>query len=108
MNANQRPFGVSSSGISARQGREEAHDYVAVVVALNPSWRIIRANRAPPQWIIQRRSGQREGLPIWRGESFHQDRESLIRRAGELASIITAPALIAMHELPVHIRDERP
>jgi hypothetical protein len=72
---------------------------------LNSSWRVIATIREPSQWVIQQKSGQRRGMPIWRGISFHQHRASLIRRANELAGIIDPEALETITRLPAHILD---
>lgn len=57
---------------------ESADDYDDVVTTMaNGKWRVVSCNNNI-QWILQRNSGKRNGLP-WVADSFCRTREALVR-----------------------------
>jgi hypothetical protein len=59
--------------------REEADNYRDVVAILNPELRVIRS-RCDLQWICQRQSSQRNGVPVWKSFAFCGTKEGLLLR----------------------------
>lgn len=80
---------------SARPAGEEADHYPRVVIRWDrpngSATRIIEC-RHQIQWIVQRRRGTRNGIPVWRSVSFCRTRNALQRllpgNADEIASLL--------------------
>ena len=84
---------------------EGSDAYPAVLATLTPKWRVIVC-REGTQWILQSRRGA--GAKDWRGDSYCQTREGLLRCIRERAGACDKAALAHLATLPVHIRDVRP
>jgi hypothetical protein len=69
--------------------REKDESYYRVIVRLSDKSRVIECSDGI-QWIIQYLSGR-----LWRGVSFHRDRDVLIERSGA-----TGDALAVLQALP--------
>ena len=71
--------------------REGDHNYQKIVLALDPSTRIIEC-RDGIQWIIQRRDSAPKGEPRWRGIAYCRTRSRLEYRLPEhLAALVNLP-----------------
>ena len=103
---NQSPASNTLAGASsaprrfpAPSTREESDDYQAVVAVLNSRWRVIEC-RDGIQWIVQRRRGHRDGLPVWRGESFCRTKSALLQCIREKCGDVD----LGVVALPDHFR----
>ena len=82
----------------------ESYDAWPVVARLNAGWRVI-ACRDGAQWILQRRgSPEKPRGDDWRGRSYCQTSEALIRCAREHAGEIEPTACAILAALPVRLR----
>jgi len=82
--------------------RETADDYAYIVAVLNEGWRIIEC-RDRIQWILQRRgSPERLRRDDWRGRSYCQTSEALLRctRLHAGAGAVDASASRVLASLP--------
>jgi hypothetical protein len=83
--------------------RETADNYPRVVAILNPGWRVIEC-RDGVQWILQRRgSPEMARGDDWRGRSYCQTKEALIRCTREYAGEIEPAACATLAALPERI-----
>jgi len=82
---------------------ETADNYSGFVAQLNPDWRVI-ACRDRVQWVLQRRgSPKMSRRDDWRGRSYCQTREALIRCTREQAGVIDPAAAAILAALPERI-----
>lgn len=79
--------------------REEADNYDRVVAVLDENWRIIEC-RGEIQWILQRRSGNRNGQPRWAPKKFHRNKRSLIRTVYSIVGVVDPTILAILFSLP--------
>jgi hypothetical protein len=75
---------------AAHARNESADDYPAVVALIDAKTRVISC-RANIQWIVQRKNGKG-----WRGVSFCQTKQALLRCVREWAPGDPHPALLAL------------
>jgi hypothetical protein len=90
--------------------RETADDYDHVVVVLDERWRVIDSAEPYPyrQWILQQRTGN---SPIngWKGRSFLQTREALLRTVREKVGRDTPETVLApLRHLPDRDMGQKP
>jgi len=82
---------------------ESSDTYHRVVANLNPGWRVVEC-RHGMQWILQRRgSPETSRGDDWRGRSYCQTAEALIRCAREHAGEIEPAACTILAALPARI-----
>jgi hypothetical protein len=94
----------STSGDAAAIG--ESYDAWPVVARLNAGWRVI-ACRDGVQWILQRRgSPEKPRRDDWRGRSYCQTSEALIRCAREHAGEIEPTACTILAALPARLESK--
>jgi len=84
--------------------RETADSYSAVLTPLAPRWRVILC-RDGKQYILQRQFGNRLHKAVWRGESYHSTRRSLIRDCAKRYLISDVMAQAAIDRLPSLARE---
>jgi hypothetical protein len=87
---------ISKQDVSAR---EEADNYRDVVAVLNPELRVIRSG-CNLQWIAQRQSGHRNGVPIWKALAFCGTKEGLLLRLPKNGHGCTSEAWTIIEALP--------
>ena len=81
----------------------ESYDAWPVVARLNAGWRVI-ACRDGVQWILQARHGaEKPAGASWRGRSYCQTSEALIRCAREHAGEIEPTAGAILAALPLRL-----
>ncbi|WP_027155327.1 hypothetical protein [Mesorhizobium sp. WSM2561] len=78
---------------------EKAYDYQAVITVLNRDWRVIQCKDGI-QWILQRRKGQFEGKPAWKGRSYCRSKGGLVRSIRDHAGEIGEASLKTVEALP--------
>ena|SRR5258708_27628378 len=84
---------------------ETADDYPGFVAQLNPDWRVVEC-RDRIQWILQRRGSPKKArTDDWRGRSYCQTSEALIRCAREYAGAVDDTAAAILAALPARIKD---
>jgi hypothetical protein len=84
---------------------ETADDYAALVVQLNPDWRVIEC-RDRMQWVLQRRGSPKKAhKDDWRGRSYCRTSEVLRRCTREHAGAIDPAAAAVLAALPARIDD---
>jgi hypothetical protein len=83
-------------------------DCSGLVVLLNHDWRVIRCCDHL-QWVLRRRgSPKKPPGNNWRGRSYCQTSEALIRCAREYAGAIEPAAAVILAALPARIDFDRP
>ncbi len=88
---------------ACRKPRETAEDYPNIVARLSDKWRVILCP-AGVQWILQKRDAGNAPSTGWRGVSYCQTREALIRLCGGLESPVDPSALLILSALPERIK----
>ena len=99
--ASSRPPSDKMEGLSAPtpSRRETDDNYFAVLTPLAPRWRVILC-RDGMQYILQRQFGKRLHEAVWRGETYHTTRRSLIRACAKRDLLSDATAQAAIGRLP--------
>jgi hypothetical protein len=86
---------------------ETADDYDSIVAQLNQGWRVIEC-RDRIQWILQRRGSPKKPRgDDWRGRSYCQTSEALIRCTREYAGEIEPAACTVLAALPPRLSPEK-
>ena len=86
--------------------RETSDNYSAVVVQLEPRWRVIVCKDGI-QWILQKREAEPSHDGNWRGKSYFACKESLIKACGSLGLLSDPQAKAVLEVLPARIGDFR-
>ena len=80
--------------------RKETSDFYGSVIAVLASrWRVITC-RNGIQWILQKRTAEPLHKGIWRGQSYHTNRNGLIEACARLELLSDAEALATLEALP--------
>ena len=97
-------FSVPCPGDNAR--KETSDFYGSVIAVLASRWRVITC-RNGIQWILQKRTAEPLHKGIWRGQSYHTNRNGLIEACARLELLSDAEALATLEALPECISDWR-
>ena len=93
------PVSIQLNSNALESHRERDDNYQRMVVALNPTWRVIECKDGI-QWIVQRRNGTRHGQPQWEGRKYCRSRGSLIHACRAAAGEVDPIAMAVLAQLP--------
>ena len=96
---------VPSPGDDAR--KETSDFYGSVIAILASRWRVI-ACRNGIQWILQKRTAEPLHKGIWRGQSYHTNRNGLIEACARLELSSEAKFKTVLQALPENASECRP
>jgi len=98
------PLQIRTGSSPHTSPRERDDNYAAVVIPLNPRWRIIVCKDGI-QWILQQRSVAPPNTGTWSGKSYSTTRSGLIAACSDRELLSDPSASQVLEALPYGVRD---